>query len=226
MTVSCPWEACDRFVSLTGRDNVCRPYRFVFKLPLHVSYSGTQLAFAERFLRSHENTSLVTIDLGANDIFALQDHICHFDPTCIANGIPGILANMQANLETIFKSLRHAGYRGVIVALTYYSLSYPDTSGALLLNGPMVAAAAKYNVLVADGVAPFAGAASAPANPPGLAGTTCAAGLTVVDLTTSPSNCNVHPTQLGHSLLAKSILDTIAASCKAHDAERCLKHDD
>ena len=226
VNASCPGEATGGFISLTGLDNVCRPYRFVYKLPLHVTYSDTQLAFAERYLRSHRDTSLVTIDLGANDIFALQDHICHNDPTCIGAGIPGILHNMQVNLETIFKGLRHAGYRGRIVALTYYSLAYPDTSGAQLLNGPMIAAAAKYHVLIADGVAPFAGAASAPANPPGAAGTTCAAGLTVVDITTTPSNCNVHPTQLGHRLLAESILDTIAASCEAHDAERCLKADD
>jgi lysophospholipase L1-like esterase len=223
---SCPGEATGGFISLSGLDNVCRPYRFVFKLPLHVSYSGTQLAFAKSYLRAHRGTRLVTIDLGANDFFALEDHICHFDPTCIAAGTPKILADMEANLKTIFKALRGTGYEGLIVALTYYSLQYPDTSGAQLLNGPMIAAAAKYRVLIADGVAPFAGAAAAPANPPGAAGSTCAAGLTVVDLTTTPSNCNVHPTQLGHRLLAESILDTIAASCKAHNAERCLKRGD
>jgi len=43
-----------------------------------------------------------------------------------------------------------------------------------------------------------------------------------VDLTTTPSNCNVHPTQLGHRLLAESILDTIAASCPAHSFNGCL----
>ena len=223
---SCPGEATGGFISLTGLDNVCRPYRFVFKLPLHVSYTGTQLAFAEGYLRANPGTRLVTIDLGANDFFALEDHICHFVPSCIAAGTPGILADMEANLETIFKDLRGTGYSGLIVALTYYSLQYPDTSGAQLLNGPMIAAAAKYGVLIADGIAPFASAASAPANPPGAAGTTCAAGLTIVDLDLGghppTPNCNVHPTQLGHQLLAESILDTIAASCSAHSLEGCL----
>jgi hypothetical protein len=89
----------------------------------------------------------------------------------------------------------------------------------------MIAAAAKYGVLIADGIAPFASAASAPANPPGAAGTTCAAGLTIVDVTSKippPPSCNVHPTQLGHQLLAKSILDTIAASCPAGSLHGCL----
>jgi lysophospholipase L1-like esterase len=223
---SCPGEATGGFISLSGLDNVCRPYRFFFKLPLHVSYNGTQLAFAESYLRANPGTRLVTIDLGANDFFALEDHICHFVPACIVAGTPKILADMQANLETIFKDLRATGYSGLIVALTYYSLQYPDTSGAQLLNGPMIAAAAKYGVLIADGIAPFASAASAPANPPGAAGTTCAAGLTIVDLdlggTPPTPNCNVHPTQLGHQLLAESILDTIAASCPAHSLQGCL----
>lgn len=223
---SCPGEATGGFISLTGLDNVCRPYRFVWKLPLHVTYKGTQLAFAESYLRANPRTRLVTIDLGANDFFALEDHICNFDSACIVAGTPQILVDMEANLETIFKHLRATGYSGLIVALTYYSLQYPDTSVAKLLNGPMIAAAAKYGVLIADGIAPFASAASAAANPPGAAGTTCAARLTIVDLdlggTPPTPNCNVHPTQRGHQLLAESILDTIAASCPAHSLQGCL----
>ena len=41
---SCPGEATGGFISPTGLDNVCRPYRTTF--PLHVAYTGTQLAFA------------------------------------------------------------------------------------------------------------------------------------------------------------------------------------
>jgi phospholipase/lecithinase/hemolysin len=129
---------------------------------------------------------------------------------------------METNLETIFKGLRDTGYTGLVVALTYYSLTYPDTSGAALLNAPMAAAAAKFGVLLADGTAAFAGAASAPAVFPGAAGSTCAAGLTIVDLSTSPVNCNVHPTQLGHQLLAAAIVKTIAASCPAASVTGCL----
>ena len=226
VNASCPGEATGGFISLHGLDNVCRPYRFTFGLPLHVSYSGTQLAFAERYLRAHRGTRLVTINLGANDVFALEGPICKLDPTCIAKGLPKILKHMEANLETIFEGLRDTGYEGLIVALDYYSLQYPDTSGAQLLNGPMMAAASEYHVLIADGLGAFAGAASAPANPPGLAGTTCAAGLTIVDVTGPPPpplpNCNVHPTQLGHQLLATAILNAIVASCEEHNPKACL----
>lgn len=225
VNASCPGEATGGFLSLTGTDNLCRPYRAAS--PLHVAYKTSQMAFALKYLRGHHDTKLVTLDLGANDIFRFSKD-CAVGPTfgTCALGLGGVLATMQANLNTIFSGIRHAGYHGTIVALTYYSLSYPDTSGAQLLNSPMIAAAPGSGVLIADGIAPFASAAAAPANPPGAAGTTCAAGLTIVDLTTTPSSCDVHPTQHGHQLLAESILNAIAASCAAHNAKRCLKLDD
>src|SRR5215470_68453 len=67
---SCPGEATGGFISLTGVDNGCRPYRASF--PLHVAYTSSQLDFAIRFLLSHPRTRLVTIDVGANDLFVLQ----------------------------------------------------------------------------------------------------------------------------------------------------------
>jgi lysophospholipase L1-like esterase len=224
VNAACPGEATGGFLSPKGTDNVCRPYRSAF--PLHVSYKTTQMVFAIKYLRRHHDTKLVTLTLGANDFFRFTKD-CTAGPTVgtCPLGVGGVLATMQANLNTILSGIRHAGYHGTIVALTYYSLSYltpADTAGAQALNGPMIAAAASNGALVADGISPFASAAGAPANPPGGAGTTCAAGLTVVDLTTTPSGCDVHPTQRGHRLLAKSILDTIAASCEEHNAESCL----
>ena len=44
VNATCPGEATGGFLSLTGTDNLCRPYRVAF--PLHVSYSGTQMDFA------------------------------------------------------------------------------------------------------------------------------------------------------------------------------------
>ena len=37
--------------------------------PLHVAYTSTQLDFATRFLQANPSTRLVTIGLGANDLF-------------------------------------------------------------------------------------------------------------------------------------------------------------
>jgi lysophospholipase L1-like esterase len=214
VNASCSGEATGGFLSLTGTDNVCRPYRAAF--PLHVSYSTSQMAFAIKYLRTHHNTRLVTLTLGANDVFRfLKD--CGMTPpgpTC-ALGFPGVLAVMQANLNTIFANLRATGYHGLIVALTYYALDYRDTSGALALNGPMIAAAGAHHVFVASGLEAWRAVATAPP----ASGDSCVAGLLI---RTSATACDVHPTPRGRDLLAKAILATIASTCPAHNPKGCL----
>ena len=123
VNATCPGEATGGFLSLTGTDNVCRPYRAAF--PLHVSYSGTQMDFALNYLATHKHTRLVTLTLGANDYFRfLKD--CAVGPTfgTCALGFTGMLATMQANLSTIFSRIRAAGYDGVLIGVTYYALNY------------------------------------------------------------------------------------------------------
>ena len=153
VNASCPGEATGGFLSLTGTDNVCRPYRFVYSLPLHVAYQGTQMAFAVSYLRSHRGTRLVTLTLGANDAFRFQND-CAAGPTVgtCPLGLDGVIATMQANLNTIFAQLRGTGYTGLIVAVTYYALDYRHTSNAELLNAPMIAAAGAHGALVASGL--------------------------------------------------------------------------
>src|SRR5215813_6982063 len=99
VNASCPGEATGGFISSNGTDNGCRPYRAAF--PLHVAYRGTQLDFALNFLETHRKVRLVTMDIGANDVFVLQRQ-CGGDPTCVNRGIPAVLATIQANLEFIF----------------------------------------------------------------------------------------------------------------------------
>jgi lysophospholipase L1-like esterase len=217
VNATCPGEATGGFISMTGTDNVCRPYRSAF--PLHVSYSGTQLAYATSYLRTHPRTRLVTLTLGANDVFHLQK-VCHAanlkDPAaeaaCVVAGLPGVLAEIRSNLNTIFGAIRATGYTQLIVALTYYSLDYSDESGAALLNAPMIAAAKANGALIADGLAAWRAAAAG--------GSSCAAGLVIINLSTGA--CDVHPTPLGRDLLAKAVVNTIGASCPAADPIGCL----
>jgi lysophospholipase L1-like esterase len=84
----CPGETSSSFLSLTAPDHGCRAYRATF--PLHVGYSSTQLAFATSYLKMHRDTRLVTIQMGANDGFILEE-LCAQDVNpeqCIANGAP------------------------------------------------------------------------------------------------------------------------------------------
>ena len=155
----------------------------------------------------------MTLTLGANDFFRFTTD-CTAGPsvgTCPL-GIPGVLATMQANLTTILSKIRKAGYHGLIVAVTYYALDYNDTSGAVLLNGPMIAAAKANHALVASGLEAWRTTAVA------AGGSSCAAKLLIAP----PPGCDVHPTPLGRDLLAGAVLQTIAGSCRAHSARRCL----
>jgi lysophospholipase L1-like esterase len=210
VNATCPGEATGGFLSLTGTDNVCRPYRSF--APLHAAYSGTQMAFATAYLRSHPNTRLVTLTLGANDIFRFQKD-CAAGATVgtCPLGLGGVLGVMYANLNTIFSTIRATGYTGLIVAVTYYSLDYSDVSGAVGLNTPMIAAAHANGALVADGLGAWAATAKG--------GSSCTAGL-LIHLTTT--TCDVHPTPLGRDLLATAVMKTIAASCPAQSAIGCL----
>ena len=203
VNAGCPGEASGGFISPTGLDNVCRPYRAAF--PLHVAYTGTQLDFAAGYLRNNPRTRLVTLNLGANDIFRLQKN-CHNDAACFRANLLAYLANLDANLRTIFAALRGTGYTGLIVALTYYALDYNNTSVTVLLNKPMIDAASHYGVLIASGFEAWRADAMA------AGGSSCAAGL-LIPLPTG--GCDVHPTPRGRDLLAAAVVRTIAGSCPA-----------
>lgn len=201
---ACPGEATTGFISAAGADNGCRPYRANF--PLHVSYTGTQEAYALSFLSAHPQTKLVTVSLGANDAFLLQS-ACAGDPTCIATGLPATLQTVAVDMNTILGAIRNTGFNGTLIVVDYYSLDYTDaaqTGLTQLLNGAVTATAAAHGAAVADVFTAFQNAATV------AAGHTCFAGL----LNGSPSTtlaCDVHPSITGQNLIAQTVLSTYAA---------------
>lgn len=219
VNASCPGEATGGFLSLTGTDNVCRPYRAAF--PLHVEYQGSQMAFALRYLTGHRNTRLITLTLGANDVFRFQkDCELGADVGTCPLGLGGVLATMRANLNTILSNIRATGYQGLIIGVTYYALNYADptsVAGSLALNAQMEAAAAANGVLIADGFTAWEATAFAQG-----AGDSCAAGLLIA---LPAGGCDVHPTPAGRNLLANAVVQTIEASCPAHTVDGCLSRD-
>jgi lysophospholipase L1-like esterase len=192
---SCPGETSGSMISPTAVSNGCENgYRAFF--PLHVAYTVTQLQFAVAFLRSHPHTRLVTIDIGANDLFLCQkvttDH-------CTGADFQATLAQISANLAIIYSTLRdQAHYHHALVALTYYSLDYGDpvqVAGTEALDQAIAQPTLAARGIVADGFAAFQG--------PSNGGTPCAAGLVIA---LGGGNCDVHPTPTGHALLAKAIV--------------------
>jgi lysophospholipase L1-like esterase len=199
---ACPGEASSGFISLTGADNGCRPFRAQF--PLHVGYASSQLDFATNFLAAHRHTRLVTILLGANDIFLLET-ACKGAPACIQAGLPQTLATLGQNMNTILGRLRATGFHGVLVVVNYYSLDYTNpfqTGVVTALNQTLAAVAHANGAVVGDAFTAFQAAASTPF----AGGQTCKAGLLNVNPgDPTQATCDVHPSQSGHQLLADAV---------------------
>lgn len=206
---ACPGETTGSFLSSTAPDNGCRYFRSL--APLHVAYGSTQFNFAKDFLSHHRQVRLVTIGLGANDLTLLENSCAAAaNPTqCYRLGLPGVLQTIAANMATILADLRATGFGGVIVIVNYYSLDYSDPVGTAVtgyLNEAISTPASAYGAVIADVFSAFQKVASTP--PAG--GKTCAAGL----LNASPQNqfvCDVHPSQSGQRLIARTVARAFAA---------------
>ena len=200
---SCPGETTASMLVAGAQSNGCENspgsstgYRT--QHPLHVFYKGTQLRFALRYLARHPHTRLVTINIGANDVFLCQETTK--DHCTSQKELQGVLNEIKANLTTIYSKIRHvAHYRGPLVALTYYSLSYSDPNqvvGTEVLNSVIASVTQAFGGKVADGFAAFEG----PSNAAG--GSPCKAGLLIK---LPDGTCNIHPSAAGHLLLAQAI---------------------
>jgi lysophospholipase L1-like esterase len=205
---ACPGETSSHFVDLAGIDNNCGLWRANF--PLHATYSTTQLAFADAFLKSHPKTLLVSIDIGANDVQALVNS-CGGQTTpaqvkCIQDGLPGVLASLSANLDTIYGHIRNGdGYRHRLVAVTTYSTNYGDpllTGVVAQINAVVTDRTLAWHGIVADGFGAFAAASAA------KGGDACAAGL-LIAVSKAPLTCDSHPSPAGRDLLARAIVTAL-----------------
>jgi lysophospholipase L1-like esterase len=204
---SCPGETTASLYIPGAQSNGCENspgssvgYRTEF--PLHVQYAGTQMLYALRYLVTHRNTRLVTINIGANDTFLCEETTA--DACTSPAELQAVLKKIQVNLAIIYFLIRDvARYHGPLVALTYYSLSYSDptqVAGTEALNSAIASVTEKFGGKVADGFAAFEGPSDA------AGGSPCAAGLLIK---LSDGTCNIHPSPEGHQLLAQAIEDVI-----------------
>lgn len=204
---ACPGETTGSFLSVKAPDDGCRLFKFL--APIHLNYKSTQSQFARSFLANHPNTKLVTLILGANDLFLLQKN-CANDPVCIANGLPAVLAAVSTNLAEILGQIRSTGYNGIIVVANYYSVDYSDIPGTQItqqLNQALTATAQAAGAVVADVFTAFQIVASNPL----AGGSTCKAALLNASAQDQFS-CDVHPSQAGQKLIARTIVATFRAA--------------
>jgi len=206
LNASCPGETTDSFIDASAQSNGCEnslgsPVGYRDAFPLHVDYQGSQLDFAVQYLRSHPRTRLVTLMVGANDLFICQATTAD---RCTGSDFGVTVDRVEKNVDTILSTLRdEAHYHHRIVVVSYYSLDYRDPAGTQsvqVLNAALTRAAQANGAEVADGFGAFQQAA-APAG-----GDTCAAQLLI---RLPNGSCDVHPTRRGHEVLTDAVLQTV-----------------
>lgn len=209
---SCPGETTASMITPGAQSNGCQNsvgsptgYRTFF--PLHVSYSGTQLDYAVRYLLAHPRTRLVTIDIGANDLFVCQQTTAD---QCTGSSFQAALTEISRNLTTIYSALRtKAHYRHDLVLVSYYSLDYRDptlVAQIQALNAALAGPTQRFGGEVADGFGAFQQASQSTGGDP------CAAGLLIALPT---GGCDVHPTLHGQQVLAAAVAQTVFARAAA-----------
>jgi lysophospholipase L1-like esterase len=173
--------------------------------PLHVKYLETQLQYAKAYLRSHHNTTLVTLMIGINDVIRCQEET---SDNC-ASELPGILQQLSVNVETAMSEIRSL-YRGPVIILNYYPLNYAGANYAPSVNRTVDKAASRYHVSVANGWNAFETAAA------GSSGNICAAGLLT---TLVGGGCGIHPSVAGQAVLALAVEEALRSTTPSSTAQ-------
>jgi lysophospholipase L1-like esterase len=199
---ACSGETSGSLINVNIKSNGCEnQYRKSF--PLHVHYTGSQLAYAVSYLKTHKNVRLVSLMIGANDLFICQNTT----PDACASPAEqaAVFKQISTNVHTILSAVRNkAHYRGQIAIVNYYSLNYTSallTGASTGLNKAMDSAAKPFHVEIADGFGTFKSASVDSGNDPCTAGLLTQLGM--------PGTCGVHPSAAGQSLLAQALLDAI-----------------
>jgi lysophospholipase L1-like esterase len=207
---SCPGETTSGFIDSAGPDYSCHTF-YRKRFPLHIPYSSLQLDYAMNYLKRHRQTRLVTIGLGANDGFLLQDSCSgESDPLeCIQAGLQDLLGTVSFNMTEILADLRSTGYRGVIVVVNYYSPDYTDenqTALTAVINQSLSQAVTTDNrTVVADAFTAFQDVAAS--LPEEAKGETCKTGLlNSANPADEQWTCDIHPSLSGQQLLAKTVV--------------------
>jgi lysophospholipase L1-like esterase len=195
---SCPGETAGSLVNEKALVYLCEnAYRRAY--PLHVSYRGSQLSAAVKYLRSHPGVRLVSLMIGANDAFRCQSTTA--DGCTSPAERSGALAEVTRSVHRILSEVRNrARYRGQIVIVHYFSEDYasPAANGASqALNHAQDTGAKGFHVRVANGYGEFRTAAQR------FGQHTCLAGL--LTQVGNYGDCGIHPSYAGQALLAKAV---------------------
>lgn len=202
---SCAGETSASFVDLAGKDNGCHSGDNPRNQFRKVDFDVSQLEFAGEFLRANNDTKLVTISIGGNDLLVAESE-CDLEAVpvlCKAGRVPGIIYNFGKNIIKIVKDLRSTGYKGQIVFVTNYARNYKDAVQKLalgLLNAEAKAIGHFHGFKVASGFEAFDKASKA------YDSDICKAGLSIP---LPEGGCDQHPSAKGREVLAEAVLSVL-----------------
>jgi lysophospholipase L1-like esterase len=203
---ACPGETSSSLINPKAISNGCenvvgKPGGYRTLYPLHVKYKGSQLSYAVSYLKTHPDVSLVSLMIGANDLFVCQETTS--DGCLAASQQQAVFKKIASNVRVTLSAIRNkARYRGQLAIVNYYSLNYAvplDDTISAGLNQAVDGAAKPFGVEIADGY----GLMKLAANRGGAQGNTCKAGL-LTQLSTG--SCGVHPSYAGQALLAQALI--------------------
>ena len=197
---ACPGETSSSFVNDTAQSNGCETqptgtpgYRAAY--PLHVSYTGSQLKYAVKYLKTTPNVTLVSLMIGANDYFLCQETTA--DQCQSATETDAVFATLKHNLKKILSTIRRY-YHGQLVLVDYYAPSSALDGLSEVSDAFENRVAAPYHVEIADGFDAFQQAEMAAGSPDDP----CTAGL-LTEL--MGGGCGIHPSLDGQTVLAQTV---------------------
>lgn len=196
----CPGETTTSLIS-----GGC-PWIVTAGAPTHMPFGGaSQLDAALAYLGSHSDTSLVTLDIGSNDLLAVVDPcLTTSNPmACMQQGLPGALASIAHNIGVILSAVHQAAPHAQLVVFNLYNplaLSLPSSDALIGQANTVIAGVARsLGARVADAFAVMNHAAGSPAERAFVCSRTWEC---------TPYE-NIHPTDLGYKQMASALLHSL-----------------
>lgn len=123
VNLACPGETTETFVY-----GGCF-YTELFGLPIHTSYTGSQLDAAEAFLRRHRGqVNPIILSLAANELLRPWTLDCDGDEACVAARIPDAVEAVKNNYGLILSRLRALEPHATLLILVEYQFpGFPES---------------------------------------------------------------------------------------------------
>jgi lysophospholipase L1-like esterase len=193
----CPGETTATLINSSGTLQGACPW-IQAGLPTHTPYGGySQLQAALAYIGAHPGTSLISVDIGSNDLLAILGQ-CGVDAGCIASKLPAVLGNYAYILGALKAAAPHAQ----LVVFNLYNplaLTVPGSDQLLTqyVNPAISQLAAAFGASVADAFTAMNHSEGSPAETAFVCSRTWECSWT-------PGN--IHPTDLGYRQMAIALL--------------------